>query len=569
MVSTFNLGCLVGIAAACLYLLYRVALPKPIAGIPYNKHSATRMFGDVPDALAWYRKRQELFSYLAAQTVKLNSPIVQVFLRPFGKPWVILADFREAQDIMVRRTREFDRSDFFGDLFFTLGPGNQVHMPTGDEWRAHRKLMADTMSNSFLHDVIGPQIHSTALDIIELWKQKTRLADGRPFDATKDVYKGALDVIWAATFGSEVGTTKKQVAVLSETSEVKLAHDKDTSVRFPTARDPEAFTALMTISDTIEIALHSPVPRWHHWLVLQLTPSLRTALKSRDALLTERLTASYEQFREGEKEGSLKSAMDLVVQRETIMARKEGREPQYDTMAIRDELLGFLIAGHETTSTTLCWAIKFLTAHQDIQEKLRSALNEAFSHAKSVGENPTIEDIVKSHIPYLDATIEETHRCGGTVSSNIRRAKEDAEVLGTIIPKGTDVFMVTNGPGYLEAPLPIDESKRSKTSQESRDKNGMWEVSDIGVFKPERWLIRNEDGQTDFDARAGPAQPFGAGPRGCFGRKLASLELKIIIVLIVWNFRLLPTPPQLSSFLGQDKITHTPQQCYLRLAEVR
>ena len=86
MVSTLNLGCIVGIAAACLYLLYRVALPKPIAGIPFNKHSATRMFGDVPDALAWYRKRQELFSYLAGQTVKLNSPIVQVFLRPFGKP---------------------------------------------------------------------------------------------------------------------------------------------------------------------------------------------------------------------------------------------------------------------------------------------------------------------------------------------------------------------------------------------------------------------------------------------------------------------------------------------------
>lgn len=76
---------------------------------------------------------------------------------------------------------------------------------------------------------------------------------------------------------------------------------------------------------------------------------------------------------------------------------------------------------------------------------------------------------------------------------------------------------MTNGPGYMEAPLHIDESKRSKTSQESKDKNGMWEVSDIGVFKPERWLIRNEDGQTEFDARAGPAQPFGAGPRGCFG----------------------------------------------------
>ena len=58
---------------------------------------------------------------------------------------VVITDFRESQDIMTRRTREFDRSAFFGDLLYALGPSNQVHMPTGDVWRAHRRLMGDTM----------------------------------------------------------------------------------------------------------------------------------------------------------------------------------------------------------------------------------------------------------------------------------------------------------------------------------------------------------------------------------------------------------------------------------------
>ena len=68
------------------YLLFRLALPRPIPGIPYNKHSAMRLLGDVPDMLRWQRERSEMLSFLTAQTTKLKSPIVQVFMRPFGRP---------------------------------------------------------------------------------------------------------------------------------------------------------------------------------------------------------------------------------------------------------------------------------------------------------------------------------------------------------------------------------------------------------------------------------------------------------------------------------------------------
>lgn len=99
--------------------------------------------------------------------------------------------------------------------------------------------------------------------------------------------------------------------------------------------------------------------------------------------------------------------------------------------------------GHETTATTICWGLKFLTKHQDVQQKLRSALQGAFQQSWERGNNPTIDEIAKGNVPYLDATLEEMHRCGGTVSSNIRTALVDTEVLGHRIPKGTDVFMVS------------------------------------------------------------------------------------------------------------------------------
>ena len=52
------------------------------------------------------------------------------------------------------------------------------------------------------------------------------------------------------------------------------------------------------------------------------------------------------------------------------------------------------------------------------------------------------------------------------------------------------------------------------------------------------------------------------------GRKFASLELRILVTLIVWNFDLQPVPEALASFAGHDKILHEPEKCYVRLAGV-
>ena len=128
----------------CFTLWY--ALPKPLPGIPYNPISARRILGDAPDLFKWKAKHGDLYAYLAQLAVELNSPIFQVFMRPLGRPWVVVMDHREAHDIMTRRTKEFDRSKFFGQAFMALLPKHHVSMPTGDEWHAHRRLVSDTVS---------------------------------------------------------------------------------------------------------------------------------------------------------------------------------------------------------------------------------------------------------------------------------------------------------------------------------------------------------------------------------------------------------------------------------------
>lgn len=104
---------LLGAVLFLLYALYRAALPKPIPGIPYHKASANRIMGDVPEMLKHHQKYATPFTWMTAQAEKLNSPIVQIFMRPLSRPIVIVTDPREAQDVVLRRAKDFDRSMFF------------------------------------------------------------------------------------------------------------------------------------------------------------------------------------------------------------------------------------------------------------------------------------------------------------------------------------------------------------------------------------------------------------------------------------------------------------------------
>jgi len=145
---------LVGILAVAIYVAYRLALPRPIPGIPYNKEAAKHIFGDVPSIIRAVSETNEIWTWFAAQAVKHNSPIIQIFGKPFAKPWVFLTDFREAQDIMMRRTMEFDRSHFVGDLFVGVIPNHHIDKLSSDpKFKANRMLVKDLMTPAFLNDV--------------------------------------------------------------------------------------------------------------------------------------------------------------------------------------------------------------------------------------------------------------------------------------------------------------------------------------------------------------------------------------------------------------------------------
>jgi hypothetical protein len=321
-----------------LYLVYQWALPKPIPGIPYNEASKRRLLGDVPDMIAHVNKTQTIWPWVSAQALKLNSPIIQLWTRPFAKPWVMVYDFQESQDILLRRTKEFDRAKFFGDLFLGLLPNHHLTKQSSDPGFKHnRALLKDLMTPGFLHAVVAPQIYNTIETLLELWSTKIQLVKGHPFAADDDIFHGALDAIFAATFGLETEDSMlyKQKQFLHSIDDIVLPADTDKPAICPECQRPPKFDAILTLTESLEITMKSPFPRWHYWFLRQL-PYMRNAIKIKEDTITYEIQRAVERVETNAT--AYQSAVDDVLRRERGLAEKEERPPVYHSRDIHDEV---------------------------------------------------------------------------------------------------------------------------------------------------------------------------------------------------------------------------------------
>lgn len=118
----------------------------------------------------------------------------------------------------------------------------------------------------------------------------------------------------------------------------------------------------------------------------------------------------------------------------------------------------------------------------------------------------------------------------------------DTSILGHHVPKGTQVLVQLMGPSFT---TPAVQARISVPGQEEKSipTRPSWDDRDISKFVPERWLRADTpDGELVFDAQAGPFLSFAAGSRGCPGKRLAYLTLRILTIMVVWSYRLDEVP---------------------------
>ncbi|KAH7303527.1 cytochrome P450 [Stachybotrys elegans] len=562
------------LALACvgitLYMAYRAMLPKPIPGIPYNKDAAGKLLGDIPEMMGYVMRTKRIFCWLTSLNARHQSPIIQAFVKPGGLPWVVVTDPFESQDILLRRIKELDRSEFFGEVIGGILPEQHIQfVSTDDRFKNNRNLINHLMAPTFIKEVSAPELYMSVCTLIKLWKIKCGLAKGRPFSAHHDVTFAVLDSIFASMFGlNEADTNTIQRITAVENFEPVIPEHVNEPVSFPEGSTPDIFSAVLTLANSVTDTQLSPAPVFTSWLIRKF-PYMRNAKAVKDKYIRDKVEECVQLIEDG-LTTKPKSALHSVLIRECQVAAKEGRQPDYHKRAIADEFFGFMTAGHDTSATTIAWGLKMLTDNPNAQTRLRQELRAAFPAAVSEKRDLTYAELSSSSIPYLDAVVDEILRHANTIAFVARQAQQDTVILGHHIPKGTNVFLMANGPGYLEPAIDLNDEERSPGARQGGKSalTGAWSNDDIRLFKPERWLEKDATGVEIYNGMAGPSLAFGMGLRGCYGKRLAIQVLKIQFSLLLWHFELLSVPDKLGGYEAVQKFAREPTQCYIRLKEV-
>ncbi|KAJ3018464.1 UNVERIFIED_CONTAM: hypothetical protein HDU68_011143 [Siphonaria sp. JEL0065] len=189
---------------------------------------------------------------------------------------------------------------------------------------------------------------------------------------------------------------------------------------------------------------------------------------------------------------------------------------------IRDQVMTFLIAGHETTSNTLAWALFEIDRHPKVLEAcLQEIVNVGISD-----EIPTDKQI--NELRYIDCVLKETLRHHAPVRQIAKESRRDNTLPGGFsVAKGTSVVIA------------IDALHHNPDV-----------FIDPEVFNPERWTRENEAERSVYSWL-----PFSQGPRGCIGRQFAMQEAKIGLAKFLRKYRFQTVDPSAVTYDPQNATT--------------
>lgn len=180
---------------------------------------------------------------------------------------------------------------------------------------------------------------------------------------------------------------------------------------------------------------------------------------------------------------------------------------------LANEVATLIVAGHETTASTLNWTWYLLSQHPEVEEKLSSELNNLLG-----SQIPGLDDLPK--FAYTRQVIDEALRLYPAGWLMTRRALKDDHLGDYFVPAGTEIYI---SPYFIH-----------------RHPN-LWEDPDR--FNPDRFGPNHS-----YDRHLLAMLPFSAGPRNCIGELFARVEMQIHLMTIAKQLRLRfveKNPPEL------------------------
>jgi cytochrome P450 len=324
-----------------------------------------------------------------------------------------------------------------------MGP-NSLFALTGDRHRAQRKLMTPPFHGRRLA-AFEAIVEREAVDEFATWPQD------QTFATMPSMMRITLNVILRAVFGAEGQELERLREML------------------PPAIQLGSMLALV------------PVPQWDwgRW-----SPWRRFHLYRREYdAIVDRL------IDKAQSDPNLDARDDVL----SLMLQSRYEDGSPMTRAeIADELITLLAAGHETTATTLAWAVERLQRHPQLLDRLNADLDNGSEEV-------------------LHATILEVQRTRPVVDNTFRQVKAPTLQIGPwTFPQGQTIVASI---GLLHA----DESV----------------FADARRFDPDRFISRPPD----------PAEwiPYGGGVRRCTGAAFATMEMRVVLRTLLRDYVISPT----------------------------
>ncbi|MFE1934484.1 cytochrome P450 [Streptomyces sp. NPDC059474] len=178
-----------------------------------------------------------------------------------------------------------------------------------------------------------------------------------------------------------------------------------------------------------------------------------------------------------------------------------------DDGEVLDQVVTFLVAGSETTASTLAFVFHLLGAHPEVEKRVHAEIDEALG-----GRSPTFEDLPS--LEYTRGVITESLRLYPPSWMAMRVTAAETDLGGRTIPAGTMILYSAQALHHNPELFPDPER-----------------------FDPERWLPDRAK-----EVPRGALLPFGAGSHKCIGDVLALTETALIVATIAGRWRLRPVP---------------------------
>ncbi|QRV17101.1 cytochrome P450 [Haloterrigena salifodinae] len=370
----------------------------------------------------------------------------------FGREFVVVSRPDLAEAVLVSRSDEFWRGSFEHELGERVGIEG-VFFSEGEQWRRQRLLLQNAFTPARIESYAEVMVDETVREVAS-WPEG-----------------GVIDVnerLSALTLGA---LTRSLFAL-------PLEGDRADRVR----RWVDAMGAYL------EADFFGPGAVLPSWFPRRTEREYEHATADVEALVGDLLTERRESDAEGDDLLSLLSTAEYP----------DGTRPSADEIA--DQLLTFLLAGHETTATALTYACWFLAADGEIRDRLEREVE-----AVCGDRDPTFADLPE--LTVAEAVGREALRLYPPLPFLHREPREPTSLDGVRVGPETTIQLNMYG---------IHRDDR------------WWAAPDS--FRPERWL-------DDADRPEYASFPFGGGPRHCIGMRFAMTELKLSLATIARRVR--------------------------------